>query len=418
MSARLPLAAWTCAAVILASPVASAGARFEATSVTSIQLKQGLDRAMRLPLVEDISAAFAVDLPGPNLLSGTALLKLGTVIGQEGGDLDLYLLSLQWHRARRSLRLVGGRQLLVTPAGLRIVDGVSLRLRPTRSLTLNAAAGWLRDTERDDLRGGALLVQGGASVSALPGTDASLLLSLRAGPDTSPRLDGRFSADAVLAAPLAPHPWIDGSFRIDEVGLRRLRGGIVLAPSPRLDVEIKGRVVRATDEDGTMSERILTDLASSPVVTLGAAATLRAPIRLSAHFGYGLSRYDVNPDYAATGHGIDASVRWTPSKAALEASYTLRTSYGGVFHGVGLRATLAPHAALRFGVAGQVAPYQKATAAWRLAQWWLAEVSLLPPSPMPTEFKIGGEYRAGAVLAHDVRVNASFLVHLAARSER
>lgn len=417
MSGRLCLAALAGATALLCSPLATAGSRSEATSVTSIQLKQGLDRAMRMPLVEDLSARFAVDLSGPNLLTGMALLKLGTVFGEPGGDVDLYLLSVQWHRPRRSFRLIAGRQLLSTPAGLRIVDGASLRLRPTRKVTLNVAAGLVRDTERDDMVGGSMMLQGGAALAALPGTSASLLLALRAGPDATPRLDGRFSADAVIAAPLAPHPWIDGSFRLDSVGLRRLRGGLVLAPSPLLDVEITGRLAQAADEDGTMSERILADLTSSPVATVGASATLRTPIGLSATAGYALSRYEVSALLASAGHGVDARMRWSGRRGALEADYTLRTSYGGLFHGVGLRATLVPHKVLRFGAAGQVAPYQKGASPWRLAQWWLAEASVLPPTAVPMEFKVGGEYRSGATMTHDVRLNASFVVHVAARGK-
>lgn len=396
----------------------AAGGQVDVTSVTSIQVRQSLDRARHVPLVQDLSAAFAVHVPGPNLLTGAALLKLGTVFGTQGGDVDLYLLSVSWRRPRRSFRLVGGRQLLTTPTGLRIVDGASLHVQPTRALTVRAAAGWLRDTERNDLIGGALLLQGGASVSAFPGTYATVQMSFRAGPDLAPRLDGRISADAVIAAPLAPHPWIDASFRVDSVGLRRVRGGVVLTPSPIFDVEVKGRVARAADEDGTMSERILADLTSGPVATVAASTTVRTPLRLSGRFGYGVSHYDVNPGFSAWGHGVDARVRWSHDRAGLEASYMLRSSYGGFFHGIGIRATVRPHEVLRIGVAGQVAPYRKLAHPWQLAQWWLAEAAVLPPTPIPMEFKVGGEYRAGATMAHDFRLNASFVVRVAAGRTR
>ena len=419
MTTSARLAALIAVAVLAWSPALLAGARVDATSLTSIQVRQELERAHRAPLVEDLSAAFAIDLPGPNLLTGTALLKLGTVLGAPGGDVDLYLLSVAWHRPRRRFRLIAGRQLMHTPTGMRIVDGAALRVQPLKVLTVNVAAGWLRDTEASSFTGGALLVQGGASVSFFPGTDASALLSFRAGPDTTPRVDGRFTADAVIAAPLAPHPWIDASIRFDAGGLRRLRGGVVLTPSPIVDVEVKARLVRAVDEDGTMSERILAELASSPVVTVGASTTVRTPIRLSGTFGYGVSRYDVNPDYSAWGHGVDARVRWSSRRASVDVDYTLRTSYGGVFHGFGARATLLPHKLVRVGVAGQVAPYHKAVAhPWRVAQWWLAEATLLPPTQIPMELKIGGEYRSGAAMADDLRLNASFLVRVGWRKER
>lgn len=417
MTPRL-LAALIGAVAALGPPTASAAPRLEVTSRTSIQLRQELDRALRMPLVEDLSAAFVADLPGPNLLSGTALLKLSTVVGDPGGDLDLYLLSLRWYRPRRNFRLVAGRQLLTTPAGLRIVDGASLRMQPNRALSVTAAAGWLRDTERDDLLGGSLLLQGGAALSVLPGAQASMLMSLRAGPQTSLRLDGRFSADAVIAAPLAPHPWIDASFRVDSVGLRRIRGGLVLAPSPILDVEVKARVVRVADEDGTLSERILADLASSPVVSVGASTTVRTPVRLSGTFGYAISHYEVGPEYAAGGHGVDAKVRWSGAGATVEADYILRTSYGGVFHGVGAHATVVPHEVVRLGVAAQVAPYRKASHPWRIAQWWLAEITIVPPPPVPLEVTIGGEYRSGATMAHDLRLNASLRLRAATGARR
>ena len=387
---------------------AHAETRLYGTSTTSIQLREDLDGVVRAPLYQTFHGGMAYDLGQGLQLSSLSLVKLGTVFGSPGGTVDLYLLNVGLHRYRGQLRLVAGRQLLRTARGVRIVDGVSFRLHPAAAIWVDAAAGWLRDMELDDASGGAVLLQGGAGLSVLPGTRAGAHVGFRAGPDTSPRLDARLSAEVVIPAPLAPRPWIDASFRLDEGGPRYVRGGVVLTPIHLFDFEFRGRVDQVVDHDGTMARRILADMTDSPVASLQAIATVRAKGGFSASGSYQASRYDVGADLESQGHGVDVDVHWRNARAGLGGAYVFRSSYGGVYHSAGVDAHLQPHRLIRFEVVARAIPYRKSVGPWRLAQWYMAEASVRPNEHIA--IMVGGEYRAGAKLEHDLRLNASLTI--------
>ncbi len=395
---------------LLAPTPAVADPVVELGSVTSIQLRQDLDRVLRLPLYEDVSARVTADLPGTWRLRASALLRLDTVIRAPGGDVDLYLGSIQLRRARRAVRFEIGRHLLRTPAGLRMADGVSVTARPARAVRVQGAAAWLRDWEFDDFGyGGEVLVQGGVTVEPIRGLFASGLLAMRVGPQTSLRMDAQFTADAVLPARWAPHPWIDGSFRVDSGALRRLRGGLELTPSARTRLEVFGSVVNVADPDGTMAQRILQQMTSAPTGSGGLRGSMRFAGGLSATAAYRVTGYRVGPSLVAVGHGVDVAGRWSMAGVGLRADYQLRTSYAGVFHAAGVQATLTPHRRVSLTARGQVAPYRKGTRPWAVAHWWLARVAVRPADPV--ELGLGGEYRSGALLKHDLRVTLTVAIH-------
>ena len=387
---------------------ARAETRLYGTSTTSIQLREDLDGVIRAPLYQTFHGGMAYDLGQGFQLSSLSLMKLGTVLGAPGGTVDLYLLNVGLHQYRGQLRLVGGRQLLRTARGVRIVDGVSFRLHPAAAIWIDAAAGWVRDMERDDAAGGAMLVQGGAGLSVLPGTRLGAHVGFRAGPDTTPRLDARLSGEVVIPAPLAPRPWIDASFRLDEGGPRYVRGGIVFTPIHLFDFEFRGRVDQVVDHDGTLARRILSDMTDSPVASVQAIATVRARGGFSASGSYQASRYEVGADLESQGHGIDVDAHWRKQRGGLGAAYVFRSSYGGLYHSAGLDAYLRPHRLIRFEAVARAIPFRKAVGPWRLAQWYMAQASVHPNEHVA--ILVGGEYRAGAKLEHDLRLNASLTI--------
>lgn len=401
-------------AVAIAGP-ALAETRVEASSTTTFQLRRELDGAWNAPLYEDLFGSLSVDLPkGRGEVRGLALLKLGTVLGRPpGGDVDLYLLRVSWLRRQKRLRLEGGRQIMRTASGLRIVDGLAFEARPVPVLRVEAAAGWIRDTERDDMVGGALLVQGGFGLSALPNANLGVMAGLRVGPDTAPRLDARINADAVLPIPLAPRPWADASFRLDSGGLRHLRGGLVFTPMHLVNFEVKARVDQVVDLDGTLARRILATMTDSPSVSVGGGARVRGPGGLAASASYHLKRFEVQQDYPGWGHGVDVRVGWLAAFFGLDFDYTFRTSYGGTFHAAGARISLTPHRAFQLVGTAQIAPYSKLAEPWKIAHWTMAEIVVRPHRVV--EIRVGAEFRSGAVLAQDTRVNAVVTVHGAKR---
>jgi len=374
-------------------------------STTSIQLREDLDGVVRAPLYETFHGGLSYDLGADLQLSSLALVKLGTVLGHPGGTVDLYLLNVGLHRYRGRLRLVGGRQLLRTARGVRIVDGVSFRLHPAAAIWIDAAAGWLRDMELDDFSGGSMLLQGGAGLSLLRGTLLGAHVGFRAGPTTTPRLDARLSAEAVLPAPWAPKPWIDASFRLDAGGLRNVRGGVVLTPIHLVELEVRGRVDQVVDHDGTLARRILADLTDSPVASLQGIATLKVRGGFSATASYQASHYRVGADLPNHGHGADVDVRLHRSGFGVSGGYVFRSSYGGLYHSLGLDAYLQPHRAVRLEAVARAIPFRKVIGPWGLAQWYMAQVSVHPNEHL--QIVVGGEYRAGATLQHDLRLNAS-----------
>jgi len=403
------------AIVLLASaavaPIpASAATRIEVLSTTRFQLRHDLDGVRRAPLYEDLFASTRVGLPNRADFNGVALMKLGTTFGSVGGDFDLYLLNGTVHWRRLSLGVTAGRQMLQTPGGLRIVDGISLTGRPHAKVRLTAAAGWIRDTEWNDLDGGALLLQGGGSLHLLPGANAGLELALRAGPTTTPRLDGRVHADALLPLPLTPRPWLIGSMRLDVGQLRRLRGGVSFHPIGPVSFEVLGRIDNAADHDGTMAERILANMTDSAVGGGGGGARLRSPGGVVVAANYLLTGYRVSEATEALGHSVDASVRWRHETVTLSADYMLRSSFGGSFHALGGGLSWVPHRVLGLRLAAQVVPYQKLRKPWQVAGWVLGEAAVRPARQL--EIAIGGEYRTGALMQHDVRLNARLVVHL------
>lgn len=393
---------------LLAAP-ASAATRFELRSTTRFQLRQDLDQVHRAPLYEDIFASLRVGGPNRTDFSAVAMMKLGTTIGSTGGDLDLYLLNGTVHWRRKRLGLTFGRQLLQTPAGLRIVDGVHLTGRPHSRVRLSGSVGWLRDTEFDDFSGGALLLEGGGSLHLLPGANTGADLSLRAGPDTTPRLDLRAYADALLPLPLTPRPWIMASARLDRGELRRLRGGVTFQPIGPLRFEVLGRLDNAADRDGTMAERILADMTDSPIGGGGVGARIRSPQGVVVAANYLLTGYRVSTQRQTVGHSADASVGFGKHGRSITVDYMLRSSYGGSFHAIGTRMSWSPHHTIGLRLAAQAVPYQKLSKAWRLAGWALGEVAIRPVEQL--EIAVGGDYRSGALMQHDFRLNARVDLH-------
>lgn len=391
------------AALLIGVPTFGAETIVEGRSETRFQLRRDLEGTLRAPLIEDLYGAFTTDLPGAGDLSGYAMLKLDTVFPRPGGNVDLYVASLVFQRAQQRLRLALGRQFLQTPAGLRLVDGASLQVRPTRVLRLQADAGWLRDTERDDLWGGAFLLQGQAALTALPGARLAAQVGFRVGPDTSARGDARVMADAVLPVRLAPQPWIDAAFRLGEQGLRHLRGGLILHPLPSIDLQAQGRVDRVVDEDGTLAQRILADLTASDVASLGGDLTIRGGHGLAVSGGYRASHYLVSADLETVGHSIDVQGAWRGSRGVLLASWMLRSGFGGVFTAFGVDATVHLHPAVRLQGSGQVVPYHKLRGGWKTAASVLAEAGFRPIKPL--ELAVGVQYRTGEPFAHDLRVH-------------
>ncbi len=396
--------------VFSAAAPASAATRFEVLSTTRFQLRQDLDGARRAPLYEDVFASMRVGLPNRADFNAVALMKLGTTIGSTGGDLDLYLLNGTVHWRRLKLGVTVGRQMLSTPAGLRIVDGVSMTGRPVSKLAVTAGVGWLRDTEWDDLNGGSLLVQGGASVHAIPGANAGIELAFRAGPDTTPRADGRLHADALLPLPLTPRPWVTASMRLDTGEVRRVRGGVTFQPIGPLRFEVLGRLDNAADHDGTMAERILADMTHSVVGGGGVGARVRSPDGVTLSANYLVTGYRVSEAKQTVGHSVDASVRWGHEVLTVNADYMLRTSYGGTFHAIGAGLGWVPHRVIGLRLATQVVPYQKLAKPWRLAGWVLGEAAIHPTAEV--EIAVGGEYRTSALFQNDFRVNARLVLHL------
>lgn len=409
MSFRPAALAIVVVAMCLAQPAAARAETFlYGRSTTSIQLREDLDGVLRAPLYQTFHGGLSYDLGEDLQLSSLALVKLGSVLGHPSGTVDLYLLNVGLHRYRGRLRLTGGRQLLRTARGVRIVDGLSFRLHPAAAVWVDAAAGWLRDMESDDFAGGSMLLQGGAGLSFLPGTRVGAHVGFRAGPDTSPRLDARVSAELVIPAPASPRPWIDASFRLDDGGPRYVHGGVVFTPIHLFDFEVRGRIDRVVDHDGTLARRILADMTDSPVASLQGIATVRARGGFSAAASYQASRYDVGAGLVSNGHGLDLSARWRRSGGGLAGSYVFRSSYGGVYHSLGVDAHLQPHRVVRLEAIARAIPYRKAVGPWRLAQWYMAQVSVHPDEHFSV--MVGGEYRAGAKLQHDVRLNASLTI--------
>jgi hypothetical protein len=389
---------------------ALAATRFEVLSTTRFQLRHDLDGARRAPLYEDLFASMRVGLKNRRDFNAVAMMKVGTTLGMTGGDLDLYLLNGTMHWRRLRLGLTFGRQMLSTPAGLRIVDGVSGNGRPHTKVRLNAAIGWLRDTEWDDLSGGALLVQGGGSVHFIPGANAGLDVAFRAGPTTSPRVDGRLHADALLKLPLTPRPWLMASMRFDTGQVRRVRGGVSFHPIGPLRFEVLGRLDNAADHDGTMAERILADMTSSVVGGGGVGARIRAPGGVLLSGNYLLTGYRVSEAKQTAGHSVDASARWGKEVFTLSVDYMLRSSYGGTFHAIGATLNYVPHRVVGLRFATQVVPYQKLSKPWKVAGWALGEAAIRPARQI--EVALGGEYRTSALFQHDIRLNARLVVHL------
>lgn len=408
MRTRGPILVLAALAGLLAAP-ASAGTRFEVLSTTRLQLRQDLDQVHRAPLHEDIFASLRVGLPKHADFSAIAMMKLGTTLGATGGDLDLYLLNGTVHWRRHRAGLTFGRQILQTPSGLRIVDGVSASGRAHTKVRLSGAVGWLRDTEYDDLGGGTLLLQGGGSLHVLAGANAGADLAFRVGPDTSPRLDLRAHADALLPLPLTPRPWLIASARLDTGELRRLRGGVTFQPIGPLRFEVLGRLDNAVDRDGTMAERILADMADSPVGAGGLGIRLRSPHAVTVSANYLLSGYRVSTEKETAGHSVDAHLGWGHQGRSVSVDYMFRTSYGGTFHAIGAHLNWSPHHVIGLRLSGQVAPYQKLSKPWRLAGWALAEAALRPVEQL--EIAVGGEYRTSALMQHDLRLNARLVVH-------
>ena len=404
--------AWLLATIlltVLAVKPASAATRFEVLSTTRFQLRQDLDRAHKAPLYEDLFASMRVGMPNRTDFNALALMKVGTTIGSTGGDLDLYLLNGTIHWRQLRLGITGGRQIVSTPAGMRIMDGVFLTGRPHAKVRLSATIGWLRDTERDDLAGGALLVQGGGSVHFIPGANAGLDLAMRAGAETTLRVDARVHADALLPLPLTPRPWVIASMRLDTGQLRRLRGGVLFQPIGPLRFELLGRLDAAADRDGTMAERILADMTDSVVGGGGAGARLRSPDGVVLSANYLVTGYRVSPQLQTIGHSVDARLGWNSEVISVSADYMFRSSYGGTFHAVGARLSWVPHGILGLRFAGQVVPYRKLSKPWLLAGWVLGEAAIRPTREI--EIAVGGEYRTGALMQHDLRVNARFVLH-------
>ena len=409
MSCRAGLLMVSLLTLLVAAP-ALAGTRLEVLSTTRFQLRQDLDGARRAPLYEDLFASMRVGLPNRADFNAVAMMKLGTTIGSTGGDLDLYLLNGTVHWRRLKLGVTVGRQMLSTPAGLRIVDGVSANGRPHSRVRVSGGVGWLRDTEWNDLGGGALLVQGGASLHAIPGANAGLDVAFRAGPTTTPRVDGRLHADALLKLPLTPRPWITASMRFDTGQLRRIRGGVTFLPIGPLRFELLGRLDNAADHDGTMAERILADMTASVVGGGGAGARLRAGHNVIVSANYLLTGYRVSEAKATAGHSVDARVTWSREVFSVSADYMMRTSYGGSFHAIGARVDWVPHRIVGLRLAAQAVPYQKLNKPWRTAGWFRGEAAVRPVPEI--EVAVGGEYRSSALMQHDFRLNARFVVHL------
>jgi len=409
MTLRLAATMIVVGALGLAQPSSASAETFlYGRSTTSIQVRQDLDGAIRAPLYQTFHGGLSYDLGQDLQLSSLSLMKMGTVVGAPGGTVDLYLLNVGLHRHRAQLRLVAGRQLLRTSRGVRIVDGLSFRLRPAAAIRVDAAAGWLRDPEGGSFVGGAMLAQGGVAVSVLPGTKVAAHVGMRVGPDTTPRVDARLSGDLVIPAPLSPRPWVDASFRLDDGGPRYVRGGVVFTPIHVVDFEIRGRLDQVVDHDGTLARRILADMTDSPVASLQGIVTLRARGGFSAAVRYQASRYDVGADLASNGHGVDLDARWHGTAVGVSGSYVFRSSYGGTYHSVGVDAHLQPHRVVRLEAIARAIPFRKVVGPWRLAQWYLAQVSVRPNDHL--ELIAGGEYRAGAKLARDLRVNASLTI--------
>lgn len=377
-------------------------------SATTIQLRQDLGGALEAPIHEDLYGAFFARLPGSFAISGMTLMRVGALFGKPGAHLNLYLLQATLTHPRRSFQLTAGRQLLRTPEGLRMIDGVVVSFRPALRVRLEGAAGWVRNSEVDQLTRGALMLQASAWASLLPATSAQVELGFRAGPEDTPRLDVRLLADAVIPAPLAPRLWVDSAFRLDQGKPRHLRGGVVLTPNHLVNVEVRGRLDQVTDQDGTLSQQILAELTKSPVASLGAAGNLNLPGNISASAAYWVRRYQVRPEFAASGHGIDAAARWSGKRASVRADYMFRNGYGGSFHSVSVSANLRPHRIVDVQLVGQVAPYSKLRKNWRTAHSWRGDVGVRIVEPL--ELRIGGEYRSGAVFADDLRLNAAVIL--------
>jgi hypothetical protein len=408
MTARLLL---PLLALLLAAP-ASAATRLELLSTTRFQLRQDFDGAVRAPLYEDVMASVRVGLPNRADFSGLAMMKLGTTLGATGGDVDLYLLKGTVHWRRLRLELTGGRMLLLTPAGLRVVDGVHLEGRPIKTLRLTADVGWLRDTERDDLNGGALVLQGGLSVHAVPGANAGAEISMRVGPETTPRLDARVTADALIKAPLTPRPWITASFRVDTGEVRRVHGGVQFHPIGPVGFELLGRLDNVVDRDGTMAELLLAAMTDSPVGGGGVGLRVRSPVGAVVSANYLLTGYRVSEALTTVGHSVDARVAWGKETASLYVDCMMRWSYGGTFTAVGLGGRWSPHPLFDLHARAQVAPFEKGSKPLSVAAWAFAEASFRPVAPL--EITLGGEYRSTVLLEHDLRLNARLVVHLVA----